>query len=367
MERPATPGWSTRDLVLLLALLLLGGMVKGVIWQRTAILARDGIGFIEIAQRFDREPWPQVLREAHQHPVYPVHVWLTARAASWIGMPPQSNLDWQQCAHAANVFLGVLVVIPMYVLARPLVGVWGAFAAAFLYQVLPVPAHVTADTLSEGAYLFWAATGLALLTRGLQVWRWYWFILAGLAVGLAYLTRPEGAMITLAGLAVLFWAALRRWQPQPWRRAVLAGLCLGLATAATVTPYWLTIGRLGSKNTFNQMLQAAAPSPAANTTATTLLLATRFQPGVDGFDWDDVTPWFVAAVVVKEIGKGAHYLPAIIALVGLAWFWRRSTKHDDERAAGVLLSALLALNVAVLYWLGYRAHYVSERHTVLIT
>lgn len=364
MDSFPTRTWTQRETGLLIALLACALLVRGGIWANTEILARDGIGFIEIAQRLEQEPWSTVLREAPQHPLYPVHILAAAKVYRAVAQQPLTNLDWQQCAHAANVLMGTLLSIPLFLLCRRLVGAWTAFGAALLFTVLPVPAQVTSDTLSEGTYLFWCAAALWLLAEGLCRGGWTWFAVAGLASGLAYLARPEGALLPIAGLAVLAWSWLRGWETHGWRRPLAAALSLSLVTCATVAPYWLTIGKLGGKNTFNQMIGGS--SARAATTQGAWLVATRFQPGVDGLDWDDVTPLFVAGVVVKEIGKGTHYTGIGLALLGLAIFFSTVGTDLMRRRVGILLVAVIVINTVILYWLGWRAHYLSERHTVLV-
>lgn len=346
----------------LVVLILAGAAIKGWIWFNTPLLARDGIGFIEIAQRLEKESWPAVLREAPQHPLYPCHVLAAAKVLRGVLARPLTNADWQHAAHLANVVMGVVLVVPMFLLMRMLIGAWPALAATLLFQALPVPAQVTADTLSEGTYLFWMAVGMWLLAVGLPQAKWKWFIAAGLASGLAYLTRPEAAVLPVAVLAFLSWAWLRGWEGYDYRRVFAAAGGLVAAICLVVAPYWLTIGKLGGKSTFNQMLGGSARV----VTAGPWLLASRFQPGVDGYDWADITPLFVAGAVVKEVGKGTHYIGLPLALIGLAAFMGTRRSEPGRFRLGLLLTIVVAVNVAVLLWLGWKAHYVSERHTVLI-
>ena len=60
----------------------------------------------------------------------------------------------------ASSVAGVLLVIPMYLLGRMLFGRFAGFAGAALFQLLPVPAHVTADGLTEALYLLCAVSAV---------------------------------------------------------------------------------------------------------------------------------------------------------------------------------------------------------------
>ena len=56
----------------------------------------------------------------------------------------------------------------MYLIGRILFGRNVGFAAALLFQVLPVPARVTSDGLSEGVYLLAVAVAILLGVRAVR-------------------------------------------------------------------------------------------------------------------------------------------------------------------------------------------------------
>src|SRR5439155_6707375 len=75
-----------------------------------------------------------------------------------------------------------------------------------IFQCLPVGARVMSDALSESLFLLMSATALLLAVRAFQTGSWRPFGLCGLFAGLAYLTRPEGILIVVAVILVLFLA-----------------------------------------------------------------------------------------------------------------------------------------------------------------
>jgi len=129
--------------------------------RHTSVPARDSIGFARIAnnlsdpnagstpdkprQRID------IIRDANQHPGYPVAVWMTEKLLrrAMPSNPERALLATQ----LANALAATLLVIPLYMIGRILFGRNVGFGAALLFQVLPVPARVTSDGLSEGVYL----------------------------------------------------------------------------------------------------------------------------------------------------------------------------------------------------------------------
>jgi hypothetical protein len=355
-----------RDVLLVVILLLVGGTVKGWLLARSQVLARDGVGYIEYAARLEQEPLGQVLRTEQQHPLYPLSVLAVHRMTLPFTGDQPASLHWQFSAQLANLIAGVLLAVPMYFLGKELfdrrVGFWGAL----LFQVLPVPARVTADTLTEGTYLLWVAMALLLAVQGLRTRSLHWFILAGLSGGLAYLVRPEGALIiVLTGVVLLFMQVVRAWR-MPWSQAAKCAISLGLAGALTAAPYWYTIGGLTNKpssleflKTLKGKLASVSPTPELGDG---LLLASRFSDGTDGIERDSVGPLFALYEVLDEVCKGFYYVTWIPVVGGLTWYRRRVASSPGL----LLLLLVMAVSLLVLWQLAMKVHYVSERHTLLI-
>ncbi len=113
---------------------------------------------------------------------------------------------------ATTPVLGVLCVVLTVLIARRLAGVVAAWAAGLLMATNMMQVwqakYPTTEILSQVLFLG-ALLGvlLAVQTR----WRWP-ALVAGLLVGIGYLTRPDGVLLVLlaaAGLAALW--VLRRW------------------------------------------------------------------------------------------------------------------------------------------------------------
>ncbi len=357
MNATPRPTWP-RDWLLLGSLLIFGLSIKCWLISQTEVLARDGIGFIELAQCLQTESWPSTLKRAHQHPLYSMHILGVARLYHSCLSQPMTNLDWQRCAHWANAWISLAMLIPAFLVGKRLFGSWIAWGALMLYQALPVPAQVTADALSEGTYLFCSMVALWGFLQGLEARRWGWFALAGFMGGLAFLARPEGALVPVVACLMMFLLKVRHLWEAKWSVVIGYGVALGLSGLCVVGPYWLTIGGLGKKTTFTEMLNAQIATP-------TTLWASRFQPGVDGYDWSDITPWFITWQVLKETSKGFHYMLWVPACLAMA-FWAMQPKSLEAKQNGYTLLMLVGINLAILWWLAYKAHYVSERHTILI-
>lgn len=313
-----------------------------------------------------------VIRDQQHPPGYPLAVWLTAkvvRHTAELSLPSSTLLATQLVSAAA----AVLLVFPNYLLGRMLFGRNVGFAAALLFQLLPVPARITSDGLSEGLYLLAVGTALFFGVRAVRRPGIGGFLLCGLATGAAYLIRPEGLIVAAAVGGVAAWLGLSRVWPRDLTMGRLTALAVGLLFIAG--PYMLMIGKVTNKPTGNQFLNPrekqlnGSTNNAPISAAQGPLLATWWN--VPGDAGPVRVVWPALAAVVKETSKGLHYLTAGLALFGILAL-RRNIMSDP--GLGVLL-AIVGINLAVLVGLGVsgyyvnekRTFYISERHTVLIT
>ena len=56
---------------ILLAIVVLAAVLHGISISRSLLPAQDGLKFIRIARQFQNDPWPDVVRDTDQHPLYP--------------------------------------------------------------------------------------------------------------------------------------------------------------------------------------------------------------------------------------------------------------------------------------------------------
>src|SRR5262245_14297447 len=175
------------------------------IWVVThsEVAARDSIGFIKYALKYETEPFTKVLREAEQPPAYPIAVLVASwpvRAVSG-GVTPQ---NMALSAQIASAFFGTLLVLPMIGLGTELLDRRYGIVAAALFQALPTWIKLTSDGLSESTFLFFVALALWLAARAFRTQGIWAFLCCGLAAGCSYLARPEGAeLVPAVGLVIV--------------------------------------------------------------------------------------------------------------------------------------------------------------------
>lgn len=355
---PARSTW-WRDLALLVGLMLLSGGMRAWLIQHTEVAARDSIGFIRYALELERLPWAEVVNHSQQHPGYPAFMLLVSwPVRSFAGETSAHSM--QVSAQLTSALAGVLLVIPMYYLGRQFFETKVTFWGVALFQCLPVSSRVLADGLSEGTFLLLLVT--ALLFGVLAIGRGSAWLagLCGFCGGLAYLTRPEGALAVIAAIIVLAGVQLvPRWR-HPWSRWALSFTTLVVAALVAGSPYYAVTGRFTKKPTPERLLEPQALSPVVPVGQGKPVIASVmgiYAPS----GLKDRKVWAVQAIL-SEVIRSYQYVLAVPVLLGLWWF--RGLAFKIPGTWVVLI--LVLLHSLVLWRLGSVVGYVSDRHTLII-
>ncbi len=336
------PKLSLADGWRLLALLAVAAAVHGWLVANTAVTARDSMGFARYALALGdpTRPWPDTLREEAHPPGYPLAVLAASRLMPASGPPTEHIL---LAAQVASSVAGVLVVIPVYALGRRLFSRSAGFWAALLLQFLPVFARDTADGLSDGLFLLFAMSAVSCRVRAMDRARaWPWLLACGLLSGLAYLVRPEGAIVPLATAVTL----LPRIGKAGFARTLGALVAVAVGFAVPSAPYMATVGKFTNKNA---MVEGTKRTDAVPPVA---------GVGVFAETVPDPKELHTFLTTAKEWWKVGHYGVAIYAVTGLLVclprVWREPRFWLPVLYAAGQLAVVLAL--------GVRKGYVSERH-----
>lgn len=337
------------------------------LWQlnHTEVAARDSIGYIRTAWQLGDRPWREVVRNSEQHPGYPLAILGMSKIVR-LGVSGPDSMVMQYSAQFTSIAAGLLLIAPMYLLGRNLFGRAAAFWASAFFQLAPAGNRVLPDALSEGLFLLFAVSALLFCVNALRSGSFVGFGLTGMASGLAYLVRPEGALIAgLAGLVLLVAVAGRLGEFSRQRGAGCA-LVLIIAWAAVSLPYINAIGgftvKLSSKFIINPELMTAPPSDSE----------VNLDKQLSGIVKVPLAIWLPQSEQQKvvnglkavgfEIAKGFGFIAWIPAILGM--YWGRGLLRT-QTGAWVLL--LLPLVLFLLLWrLAAVVGYVSERHTIMI-
>jgi hypothetical protein len=388
-----TSGALWADLRCLAILVVLVVAVRA--WQitHTEVASRDSISYIRIAWQLEHGPWRQVMPSSPQHPAYPLAVLGMSLPVRHF-LPDDLPRAWQISAQLVSALASVLLLLPMFYLGRELFDRRIAFWSCVLFQCLPTSGKVMGDGLSDTLFLLFACAGLCLACVALRRRSAPLFALTGLAGGMAYLTRPEGALIVGAtGVVLLAMQLPRRWR-QTGRSVLVQSSALSLAALAVMTPYMLVIRGVTVKNTPNIMINQQRPDAdwenrlrphetpkderhSSGSMPAATLFAKFWGPGDPGFDaiaeriteLDDLRTlqppsrylWALKALCI-EIGKAFFYVMWMPAVLGL---WCR--RDCFQRVPGVWVGLLVCLSLtALLYRMAEKMGYLSDRHLLLI-
>jgi len=285
------------------------------------------------------------------------------------------------------VLFGVLLVVPLYAIAKELYGRGAGLAAAALVAVYPSIAVAPAfwGTLTEPPYYFFVYSGLWMTLLAIRRGERRFHFLAGVAFGAAYLTRPEAVAYLAVAVGVLALVRLSE------RRALERSSWMGLALLASgfllfLLPYayyvfretgsWMVSEKAGV--TFITCLGLSEGDTRAfdeatwglDTTGCEVFFFSRESYHVSMIDAIRAYPsefvallsrnarWFLGALLSTRLFS--HYL---LPLLGVAFFRRAWTK---DRAKGELLLAASLLPVGVFLLFFIQDRYIATLLPTLV-
>jgi hypothetical protein len=349
-------------------ILLVAGLWHGAIALTMPCISRDSVTFCWYARDLGEQGLAHLRGEnAAQHPLMPAAVLAAQRLARCCGAP-DTPMTWQRSGQAVSWLAGMAVVVLAGAITHrfvrrlelPIDTGLAACAAMVLAMVLPLNVWLSAEIMSDELHLalyLWGAWTLLRLDSVRAA------ATCGVAGGLAFLTRPEGIVVALAGLA-----GMVPDRATPWRRRGVRAAALLAGFLVCAVPYWSVVGTLSSKkNPLDWLkssdvaleLPAEAPLLAADETAfdapasATVSLA-RLDTQKRG--WYALVPY--ALYQLFRAGRVVIPLLAIGPLLNL----RRRLLWPP--LAGV--SACIAGHFTLTLLLLHRYHYLGQRHMLVI-
>ncbi len=263
----------------------------------------------------------------------------------------------------ASTLAALALLVPMFFLGKELFDRQIGFWAALLFQYLPVSGHHLSDGISEALFLFLVAMALWRGLLAVKLYRPLEFAWCGFWGGLAYLTRPEGALIVMAvSLTVVAMQLRARWR-QPWTSFLKCGLSLGTSAAAVASIFFLTVGHFTTKVsvwdiTGNLVTENVPALEAPGQPLFASIFGAFIQPSTDL----PVRFGRACAAMATEFSQGFHYVGWVPALLALVWGWRGY--WSDPRYW--LIFGYCLLHAVILLLLAMVEYYVSDRHMLVL-
>lgn len=237
-------------------LMVLATILLCTLKARTDLLFADGLRYIKQAEQLSSGDWRQGLFGAVDHPVYPLAI-----AAVHALRGGDGPFSWQAAGQIASIIAGVLLVIPLYLVALERFGAGAAFLSVLLFYTTPLTGHILADVLSEGTFLLFWTWSLWAILRFLRAGHSGWLPLAIGMSALAYLTRPEGILLPVTLAITLLLLPLSRSTRLNWPRWWAAVAVVVIGPALVVGPYIALEGGIGTKPAIARLVGLAPRSP----------------------------------------------------------------------------------------------------------
>jgi hypothetical protein len=358
----------------LLAVILLAAVLHAISIARSLLPAQDGLKIIRVARQFQKDTWPDVVRDTDLHPLYPALVAAVEPVVAALAGPGPDA--WRIAAQTVAAFASITLLIPLYGLSRSLFGPSIAGLTVLIHVLLPVPAEVGHDTLSDSLGLLSTLLSLRWGSVALRTGNWRPALGAGLAGGIGYLARPEAILAPLAiGLAwvVSMAPGLR------FRRAVASPVlpAMGLSVLVLVGGYALVKGQVSEKLALrhgaslgsHQIMIRSVPqllpkglddprwdfSPKEDTDRTPIGRPLKALKWIV-LEWWDELCWGFAVMTVWGLARQRF----ILGLLG------DRDPDDCGRAERLVIGLYAGLVVLVLLRHGISLGYLSGRHTLAL-
>lgn len=336
------------------SILLAIALCVGIYLISTAVLiSKDGVTFIEYAKNLDTCPC-ETMKSEYQHPGYPFLI-LTAHRSAKIASESASLWSWIYSAQAVALMFRLFAVAVLYFVGKEFVGPRFGFWAILILILLPNPAKLGSDALSDWPHIFFLTTGFLLLMRA-AIDRKYWlFGFAGLAAGMGYLIRPECAQVVVFGTLWLglqmFWS--RRIISK--RKAVFAFALLLVGFLVIAGPYMKLKGAVFPKKQLVQFVpntQSPEVYEQEVQTCSNGVYAAGFAPS-------DIAG--ALGKLVQRVGETLMWFFVLALLIGMYKYFRERNWLEPER---FFIIALIVLNVLLMTLLYCKYGYMSKRHTL---
>jgi hypothetical protein len=237
--------------------LLMAGVAGLFVWSshHSEVTFADGLRYIHQAERIDEGMLADGLLRSVDHPMHPL-----AMVAAHRFLGGEGPIAWQRAAQAAAMACGVLLIIPLYLVALEIYGPPTAWIGCLLVAASPLMGFIVTNILSESTFLLFWTWGLWAAVRFLREGRFLWLPLTiGFSV-LAYLTRPEGLLLPLALVATLALLPLHRATRINWPRWWAAIGFLVIGPICLAGPYMALKGGIGTKPAIARLIGTAPPS-----------------------------------------------------------------------------------------------------------
>lgn len=184
-QTTATPLWKRWEIFGFVALMLFTLVFRVYGLRNYDVMSADGTSYALSGKSFI-ETWSMAAFGTVQPPLYPMLVGL-------LYFPLR---DMELAARLVSVIFSTFTLVPLYLLGREMFGRKAGFIGISLFVSLPFIHSMSGIDITEPTFTFFAISGGYLFYRAWLGGSKLLHALAGLLLGLSYLARPEGFIIT---------------------------------------------------------------------------------------------------------------------------------------------------------------------------
>ncbi|KPJ66251.1 MAG: hypothetical protein AMJ43_08675 [Coxiella sp. DG_40] len=336
-----------RDFINVVILLAIALGVGIYLIATTVLIAKDGVFYIEQAQKFASDPVGVIKGTPFGYPF----LIFTAHKAAVFFSNSSSVYSWIYTGQAVSLLCRLLSIIALYFIGK---GSKNSFWAVLILIMLPYPARFGSDVLREWPHILFLSAGFLFLIWAATQDKWWMFGPAGLASGMGYLFRIECAQLIFYGFFLLasnLFLSSRKW---PIKKLVLAGLLLFAGFAIPAGPYIKVAG-------LPRQLLNIIKAPAVRTN-----MSYHKEGPVGQSDSFQCQSKFIFGNIPKAFGRFAVaisenllYFFVPFLLIGIYYHLRKHPADDSEK---LLMSVFILFNVLIFVWLHSERGHNSSRH-----
>ncbi|MBK8913966.1 MAG: hypothetical protein IPM64_05055 [Phycisphaerales bacterium] len=336
-------------------MLLIGGTWRLALAAAMPIPSRDGVTFLRHAEAIALDAGAALRdRELVQHPLFPLLIAGLGVSLPAVPPAPDNPEHLLRTGQVVSLLSGAAVIMLCAGLSRRvaallmpeasaaahrLAGLWGGLIAV----LLPLNTWLSADVMSDQLH---AAFYLACLSVALHGPCPRAGLASGLFGGLAFLTRPEGAVAgAAAGLGM---ATDPRPRSMRGRAAALVAVLIGFLCCAI--PYWQMSGRWSSKEDKQPLSEFVSTARGPGSVGVLAALERR-----------DLSPVLAVPAAAWEVFRAGRVVVTLAGAIALVSWWRAILRSPLR----MLLFAGLT-HFALTAWLLYRHGYLSPRHELIV-
>ncbi len=349
-------------------------LIRVVVSSLTFLISRDGVRFIEVACSLAANDMHRIVAEQY-HPLYPFFIYLVHFISP----------DWSVAARMAAIIMGGLTVIPLFYISKTLFDKRVAIITTLVYAFHPYAVRYSADALSESTYIFFFLCALWVGYKACHdKLRPLLALCAGVLVGCAYLTRPEGlGMMLIVGATIVLRRYSVSYKGQFLKKTVAVFLLItGVVVCSFPYTYILKQEtgqwRITTKKSIGDFIpsfirnkfidQTDTQSDSTNIqsmqavpSAPTDTLQVMPQESSEKFFGNLKHRLTALGEVILSFINTYHQLLIAFLLIGAIWGLRKTSR--DQRFLLVMIIATFLLYGYVLYRLAL-LHYISKRHVM---